>query len=45
MNHGSPVVESQPKSPPAKALISFARRFVAPSDNNAQRRRFERAGV
>jgi len=30
MNHGSPVVESQPKSPPAKALTLFARRFLEP---------------
>jgi len=45
MNHGSPVVESQPKSPPAKSLISFARRFVDTSSQDTKRRRFERAGA
>ncbi len=46
MNHGSPVVESQPKSPPAKALLGFAHRFV-PADEaeGAKRRRFERTGA
>lgn len=45
MNHGSPVVESQPKSPPAKALINFARRFVSAQDDPGRRRRFERVGA
>ena len=45
MNHGSPVVESQPKSPPAKALIGLARRFVSAASDAGRRRRFERAGA
>jgi pilus assembly protein CpaE len=46
MNHGSPVVESQPKSPPAKALINFAFRFRDHQpEASGRRRRFERTGA
>lgn len=46
MNHGSPVVESQPKSAPAKALINFAFRFRTDQpEAGGRRRRFERTGA